>query len=61
MKAILETKEFKNLSSLKRNCIYSYIMLTLREMTINQLCEKFDVSRNLLCAWAKEGKILYNN
>jgi len=60
MKTILTTKEYKSLSALKRNCIYCYVMLESKENTIFQLCTKFDVSRNLICEWAKEGKKLTN-
>ena len=60
MKTTFKTENYKSLSKLKRDCVYCYIMLEIRELTIQQLASKYDVSRALVCAWAKCGCEMYS-
>lgn len=55
----LNTNEYTGLTSLKRNMVYSYIMIETRTKGISQLASQFDISTGLLKEWAKYGRDLY--
>jgi len=60
MLLFLKSDNYKQLTSLKRNIVYSYIMIESGKMTLADVAKKLDISLNLARGWVEHGIGLYS-
>lgn len=60
LKSFINTDDYQQLTPLKQNMIYSYVMIETGQMTFDEIRDKFGVADGALKGWLKYGEDFFD-